>query len=420
VFAVITQQLIINLVLILTVAWILGTIFGRFGLPVVLGELLAGIILGPPLLGIISASEPIELMAEFGIFFLIFYAGMEMDPKELLEHIRPSLMVAVGGFVLPFVLGYFTGRVFGGTVYQSLFIGMGLSITSLAVQARLLHDMQIQKSKIGHIIIGAAIADDILALVTLSILLGVAESGTIQIANVFFIVSKVVAFFALAIVISHFIIPKLTRRLEDREAKGFTFALLSALIMAYFAELAGLHIIIGAFVAGQFVRKEIMDRDVYEKLRDRFYGLSYGFLAPIFFVSLSFHLHLRWEWSVILLTIVITLFAVIGKLLGCGLGAFFSGHSFWESTIIGSGMNGRGAVELVVAAVVIKLSAQLIEAQNITEPLLTQDQFSALVIMAFITTMIAPISMKWAVRKACSVDEDAEFCQLWEVSKKRD
>jgi Kef-type K+ transport system membrane component KefB len=83
-------------------------------------------------------------------------------------------------------------------------------------------------------------------------------------------------------------------------------------------------------------------------------------------------------------------------------------------------MNGRGAVELVVAAVVIKLSAQLIEAQNITEPLLTQDQFSALVIMAFITTMIAPISMKWAVRKACSVDEDAEFCQLWEVSKKRD
>jgi Kef-type K+ transport system membrane component KefB len=348
VFAVITQQLIINLVLILTVAWILGTIFGRFGLPVVLGELLAGIILGPPLLGIISASEPIELMAEFGIFFLIFYAGMEMDPKELLEHIRPSLMVAVGGFVLPFVLGYFTGRVFGGTVYQSLFIGMGLSITSLAVQARLLHDMQIQKSKIGHIIIGAAIADDILALVTLSILLGVAESGTIQIANVFFIVSKVVAFFALAIVISHFIIPKLTRRLEDREAKGFTFALLSALIMAYL--------------------------DVYEKLRDRFYGLSYGFLAPIFFVSLSFHLHLRWEWSVILLTIVITLFAVIGKLLGCGLGAFFSGHSFWESTIIGSGMNGRGAVELVVAAVVIKLSAQLIEAQNITEPLLTQDQ----------------------------------------------
>jgi Kef-type K+ transport system membrane component KefB len=416
---VITQQLIINIVLILTVAWILGSIFARFGLPVILGELLAGLILGPPLLGIITASEPIELMAEFGIFFLMFYVGMEMDPKELLEHLKPSLIVAVGGFVLPFVLGYFACKAFGGTVYQSLFIGMGLSITSLAVQARVLHDMQILKTKLGHIIIGAAIADDILALISLSILLGVAENGSFQIANVLFVVFKAVAFFALAIAISHFIIPKLTRRLEDREAKGFTFALLSALIMAYFAELAGLHLIIGAFVAGQFVRKEIMDREVYERLRDRFFGLSYGFLAPIFFVSLSFHLHLRWEWSVIALTLVITLFAVLGKLLGCGLGALISGHSFWESNIIGSGMNGRGAVELVVAAVVIKLSEKLMEGQTIAEPLLTQDQFSALILMAFITTMIAPISLKWAVRKACSVDEHAEFCLLWEASKEK-
>ena len=415
----ITEHLIVNLILILAAAWGLGMLFARFGLPVILGELLAGLILGPPLLGIVTASEPIELLAEFGIFFLMFYAGLEMDPKEAVEHIWPSIAVAFGGFVLPFVLGYFTCRIFGGTVYQSLFIGMGLSITAIAVQARILHDMHIQNTKIGHIIIGAAIIDDILALVTLSILLGLVESGTIQVVEVSFIVFKVAAFFALTILIGQFIMPRFTRRLDDREGKAFTFALLTAFTMAYLAELAGLHLIIGAFLAGQFVRKEIMDREVYQKISDRFFGLSYGFLAPIFFVSLSFHLQLQWEWSVIFFTITITLIAIIGKVVGCGLGSYLYGQSFWESAIIGSGMNGRGAVEMVVAVVVIKLSDKLIASHTITEPLLTKDQFSALICMAFVTTIIAPLSLKWTVKKYCTYDENAQFCSLWEKSKSR-
>ena len=415
----ITEHLIVNLILILAAAWGLGMLFARFGLPVILGELLAGLILGPPLLGIVTASEPIELLAELGIFFLMFYAGLEMDPKEAVEHIWPSIAVAFGGFVLPFVLGYFTCRIFGGTVYQSLFIGMGLSITAIAVQARILHDMHIQNTKIGHIIIGAAIIDDILALVTLSILLGLVESGTIQVVEVSFIVFKVAAFFALTILIGQFIMPRFTRRLDDREGKAFTFALLTAFTMAYLAELAGLHLIIGAFLAGQFVRKEIMDREVYQKISDRFFGLSYGFLAPIFFVSLSFHLQLQWEWSVIFFTITITLIAIIGKVVGCGLGSYLYGQSFWESAIIGSGMNGRGAVEMVVAVVVIKLSDKLIASHTITEPLLTKDQFSALICMAFVTTIIAPLSLKWTVKKYCTYDENAQFCSLWEKSKSR-
>lgn len=120
-------------------------------MPVVLGELLAGIILGPPMLGIISTSEPIELLAEFGIFFLMFYAGLEMDPKEAVEHIWPSISVALGGFVLPFALGYFTCYVFGGTSFQSLFAGIGISVTAIAVQARILRDMNIHNTSIGHI-----------------------------------------------------------------------------------------------------------------------------------------------------------------------------------------------------------------------------------------------------------------------------
>jgi len=414
----ITEHLIVNLILILTVAWFLGRVFARFGLPVVLGELLAGIILGPPLLGIISTSEPIELLAEFGIFFLMFYAGLEMDPKEAVEHIWPSTAVAIGGFVLPFVFGYFACRLFGGTSFQSLFVGLGISITAIAVQSRILHDMHIQNTSIGHIIIGAAIVNDILALISLSILLDLAESGSIQVFQVALIVFKVAVFFGFTILIGQFVIPRFIRKLDDREGKAFTFALVCALAMAYMAELAGLHLIIGAFLAGQFVRKEIMDVDIYQKISDRFYGISYGFMAPIFFVSLSFHLHIHWEWSFIFFTITITLIAIVGKIIGCGLGAYLYGQSSWESAIIGSGMNGRGAVEMVIAAVIIELSDKLIASHTITEPLITIDQFSALICMAFITTLIAPLTLKWTVKKSCSLDENAQFCQLWERSKK--
>ncbi len=412
----ITENLIVNLIIILTVAWFLGRVFARFGLPVVMGELLAGLILGPPLLGIINTSEPIELLAEFGIFFLMFHAGLEMDPKEAVEHMWPSIAVAIGGFILPFVLGFFTCWMFGGSVCQSMFVGMGLSITAIAVQARILHDMRIQDTTIGHIIIGAAIVDDILALVTLSILLGLAENGKIQVIQVSFVVFKVVAFFAITILIGQFIIPRVIRKLDDREAKTFTFALISALAVGYLADLAGLHMIIGAFLAGQFVRKEIIDRGFYQKINDRFYSLSYGFMAPIFFVSLSFHLHFQWKLPIILFTLAITFIAIIGKFIGCGVGAFLYGHKFWGSAIIGCGMNGRGAVEMVVAAVVIKLSDKLLAANTITEPLLTQDQFSALICMAFITTIIAPLSLKWIVKKYCTYDENSQFCSLWDRS----
>ncbi len=309
----ISSELIVSLLLILTVAWILGIFFSRFGLPVMLGQLLAGVILGPPLLGIVRPSLSIELLAELGIFFAMFHTGMEMDPKELLEHIWPSLTVALGGFILPFVLGYFAARVFGGTFFQAMFVGMGVSITAIAVQAVILHSMRINQSELGHIIIGAAIADDLLALIALSTLFGLAKTGTIQIMQVSIVLIKVISFFGVTILIGHFIMPRLTRRLTHEGGKGIMFAMSSALLMAYLAELAGLHLIIGAFLAGQFVRKEIMAQEVYESIINPFYAISYGFLMPVFFVSLSFHLHLAWNWSFITFAAVLILVAIIGK-----------------------------------------------------------------------------------------------------------
>jgi Kef-type K+ transport system membrane component KefB len=408
----ITQHLIINLLLILVVAWLLGSLFARSGLPVMLGELLAGVILGPPLLGVVTPSPAIDLMADLGIFFVMFYTGVEMNPRELLHHIWSALSVAVGGFVLPFFLGFATTMAFGGSVFQSLFVGMGVSISAIAVQSVILHSMRINRTDLGHIIIGAAIADDILSLITLSILLSVLKIGHVELTDLAVIVLKVVAFFGLTILVGEFILPRFTRRLHDREGKAFTFAMTAALAMAYLAELAGLHVIIGAFLAGQFVRREIMDDKIYDLIRDRFFGLSYGFLVPIFFASLSFHLKFHWNWAFVLFAATLTLVAVLGKLLGCGLGLYAFRRSPWESMVVGFGMNGRGAVELVMATVVLGLSDRLLAAGRISEPLLTIDQFTALILMAFITTLMAPIALKWSVRRTCLPDEKAAFCSL--------
>jgi Kef-type K+ transport system membrane component KefB len=414
-----TDHLIINLLIILAVAWPMGALFVRMGLPIMLGQLVTGLLLGPAVLNIISPSEAITFLADLGIFFAMFYAGMEMDPKELLEHIWPSLAVAVGGFVLPFAMGFFVARYFGGTIFQSLFVGIGLSITAIAVQAVILQEMQIHKSRIGHIVMGAAIVDDILSLIGLSILLGLVKTGTVETGSVFIIILKVSVFFAFTILAGHFVIPVFTRKLDDYNAKGFTFAMIAALVMATAAELAGLHTVIGAFLAGQFVRKEIMHESVYRAISDRFYGLSHGFLMPVFFASLAFHIHFYWNFSFFLFSVAITLAAIVGKLVGCALGALSFRYNIRESAIIGFGMNGRGAVELVIVAVVIELSDKLLAQGTISAPLLTGDQFSALVLMAFVTTLLAPLLLRWSVIKTCKANEKDQFCQLWSDSRKR-
>ena len=322
--------------------------------------------------------------------------------------------MALGGFVLPFLLGYLVTRLFGGTVMQSLFVGMGVSISAIAVQVVILHSMKINRSPLGHIIIGAAIADDILALIGLSILLGLAESGTARAGETVVILMKVGGFFAFAIFMGQFVVPRITRRLTDREGSAFTFAIASALAFAELAELAGLHLIIGAFLAGQFVRKEVMNEKIFNALEDRFFGISYGFLIPVFFASLSFHFHFSADPSFLLFALAVTAVAVLGKLVGCGLGYAAVRPRYWESVVTGFGMNGRGAVEMVVASVVLKLSHRLMAEGAIGEPLLTEAQFSALIVMALVTTMLAPVMLRWAVMRSCSGDEKADFCDLWE------
>jgi len=418
---VITTKLLIDLMLILICSWMIGSAFKRFGLPSMIGQLLAGILLGPPVLGLIEPSAALAIFAEIGIFLVMFHTGMELDIQGMIKNAGTVIAVAVCGFILPFALGASVCLLFDGTLYQSLFVGLGLSITAIAVQSVILHDMGLANSRVGHVIIGAAIVDDILSLMGLSVLLGVTRSGYFEIIPTLIVLLKVIVFFVGTFYLGNWLVPKLRLKFHKMEAQAFTLAMLVAIFMALLAEIAGLHMIIGAFLAGQLMRHETFyDEAVHKAIFDRFYGLSYGSLVPIFFATISFHVEFIASWHFTIFTLALISAAVAGKLLGCGIAAKPFGLSGWESTIVGFGMNGRGAVELVVAAVVLAHSNELMNAGIITTPLLTDIQFSALVFMAFVTTIMAPFGLKWAIHAGCRRDEHLQVCQRANRKSRKD
>lgn len=373
----------LNLLMLMVIVWTTGVICRKIHQPAVLGELTAGIIFGPAFLGLIAPNEMLKVLSELGVFFLMFYAGLETNPLDLKSYRRQSLLIGFSGFLIPFVLAYLVCIPFDLPLGQSLFIALGLSITAIAVSARVLHDLNLTSHRVTPVIIGASIIDDVLALSLFTAIIDIgSKQGEINWLLFAMTMVKVIAFFLVAICIGLWLYPKIGKYFSTRQSKGFTFALIMALLFGFLAELAGLHIIIGAYMAGLFVREGVVSQELLTKITDRFVAITYGFLGPVFFVSLSFHVTFEILQTHLLLTIVLLLTAVIGKLLGAGGGALLSGMNYKEATVIGLAMNGRGAVELVVASIGLQLG------------LINDHIFSILVFVAFVTTSMPPISLK--------------------------
>lgn len=378
----------VNLLMVMALVWTAGVIFRKIKQPPVLGELLAGIIFGPPVLGMIHPDDTIKVLSDLGVFFLMFYAGLETNPFDLKRASRQSLMVGCGGFALPFLLGVLVCKIVGIDTISSLFVGLGLSITAIAVNARVLTDMNLQNCRVTPVIIGASIVDDVLSLVLMTAIIGVAaEGGQYNWHRVGITLIKVIAFFAISIFIGMRIYPRLKEYFSSREAKGFTFSLIVALVFGIGAEAAGLHIIIGAYMAGLFVREGIVNKPLLQKIQDRYVSITYGFLGPIFFVSLSFHITFGIFSTHLLLIVVLLAVAVVGKSLGSGLTAYASGMTRPESTMVAFAMNGRGAVELIIASIGLELG------------IINNEIFSILVVVAFITTFIPPVTMSFYLNR---------------------
>jgi Kef-type K+ transport system membrane component KefB len=383
----------ITLLLVMVIVWTTGVLFRIIKQPPVLGELLAGFIFGPPVLGIIKPDETIRVLSELGVFFLMFYAGLETNPFELKRMTRPSLYVAIGGFILPFLLGVVVCLAFGASNMQALFIGMALSITAIAVNARVLNDMNLIQYRVTPVIIGASIIDDILSLILFTIIIDFASGGgALNGTNLIILIVKVTAFFGISHLIGIILYPKFSRYFSSREAKGFTFALIMALFFGVLAEMAGLHIILGAYMAGLFVREGIVSKELFQKINDRFVSITYGFLGPIFFVSLSFHVTFSILQTHFLLLSALLLAAMVGKVAGAGGLALLARMTKGEAMVVGAAMNGRGAVELIIASIGLELA------------IINDTYFSILVVIAFITTLLPPVSLSIILKKVKLVE----------------
>lgn len=379
---------IVNLLFVLLAAWIAGTAVARMGYPSIFGELMAGIILGPPLLGLLYGSEALAVLAEVGVLLMMLYIGMEIDPKELFKASWAGTLAAVGGFFAPFAVVYFFVVAMGGSTAAGLFVGIAAGITSLATKSRILVDLKLLDTRVAHVLMAGALISDTLALIAFAVIIGVVDAGVINMGEVGLVAVRATLFFGVVSVLGIKVFPLLWQRLKRLGLTGRTFnatlILLIALLFAEFAELAGLHAILGAFLAGLFLREgTVLEPKLSHQLNELVHDVSIGFLAPIFFVTAGFQVSLGVFQTDLLLLVGVTLLATVGKIVGTALFYLPSGNGWREGLVVGAGMNGRGAVEIIIAEI------------GLTMGLITQEIFSILVFMAIFTTALVPLFLKW-------------------------
>ncbi|MFC6716849.1 cation:proton antiporter [Natrialbaceae archaeon GCM10025810] len=384
---------LLNLLLVLTLAWFGGILAERVGYPALMGELLAGILFGPAVLGVLHPSEGLEVFAELGVFLLMIYVGMEVDLHDLFELGPQSLMVALGGFLVPFGMGYLVGDLLGMTIEQSLFIGIAMAATSLATKSRILVDLDLLDTRIAGVLLGGALLSDVGVMVVFAGITGFIETGDVTPLAIATLTGEALLYFAAALLFGDRVLPHLWELLEGwmerhefvDKTSAFTVALVVALAFAFFAALVELHMIIGGFIAGLFLRQAQLDPDIYDHMYGVIYDLAMGFFAPIFFVSVAFDLTLGVFTENLPLLVLILTVAFVSKIVGSWLFALPTKLSWREGLVIGFGMNGRGTVEIVIVS--IALSAGVIG----------QELFSILVFTAIFTTTLVPPTVKWGV-----------------------
>jgi Kef-type K+ transport system membrane component KefB len=387
-------QLACELAIILLAAKAAGYIATRLNQPSVLGELLAGLLLGPSLLDIAhlpfiqsdTLSTTIGELGEMGVLLLMFIAGLELHLNELIRNTKVAALAGSLGVLFPVGFGWALGLLFGLDGNAALFLGLTLGATSVSISAQTLMEMKVLRSKVGLGLLGAAVFDDVLVILLLSGFLAVVEGNT-NILSLLLILGRMVAFLGLSVAFGLWVLPKLAKlvaRLPISQSV-LSLALIIMLVYGVAAEvMGGMAAITGAFLAGlMFARsheKESMEKGIH--------AISYGLFVPIFFVSIGMSVNLRsLELSALWLTLAIILTAVLTKFFGAGLGARLGGFNWRESWQLGAGMVSRGEVGLIVASV------------GIAQRLVTQSEFSAIVGMVLVSTLVTPLLLRVLFRK---------------------
>jgi Kef-type K+ transport system membrane component KefB len=388
------QRILFDLFIIFLAAKLGGWLFARIRQPQVLGELVAGMLIGPHALGLIghpsdelvralggeAAAEAAltgayRTVAELGLVFLLFFVGLEVRLEDIFRVGRRALAVAALGITVPFVLGYGYMRLSGRPDVESLFVAAALVATSTGISARTLRDMGVIGSVEAKIILGAAVIDDILSLLLLAVLAGVGEAERSSLWDIVVLVIEAVAFVAFVVIAGTGLARRYGPRLRATAGANVPFlvAVGTCLGLAVLASYVGLSPIVGAFLAGMVFAEARAQLDI-----ERAALPVYELLVPFFFVVVGADadLTLLGQGRIIGLTVALTALAIVGKLLGCGLGAW--GLGWRPVAIIGVGMVPRGEVGLVVVSLGRALNA------------VPEEVFSAIVVMSVFTTVIVP------------------------------
>ena len=384
-------KFLLDIAIILASTKILGLFTKKVNMPQVVGALLVGVILGPACVGVLTETDMIQNMAELGVIVLMFCAGMETDIEELKRSGKASFVIALLGVIVPLVVGGGVAYLFINNGYidtsdvtssvflQSVFIGVILTATSVSITVETLKELGKLKTKSGNAILGAAIIDDILGIIALTIVTSLADTSV----NIAVVLFKIVLFFVFCGVVG-VIVYYAFKKWCEISGKGMhrhaIIAFVICLVMAFCAEhFFGVADITGAFFAGLIISMTQKDQFIASK----FDVLSYLLLSPIFFASIGLKVELpKMGPAIIAFAAVITIVALLTKIIGCGLGAKVCGYKNYQALRIGVGMISRGEVALIVAS---KGAAVGLMSNNIMGPI---------IIVVVITTIITPILLK--------------------------
>ncbi len=421
--------LLVQIAVLLVAARTFGEIAQRLGQPSVVGELLAGIILGPSLLSgffpilhewLVPQTEIqgylIELVGMFGAMFLLIITGLETDIPLIKRKGKMALSIAAGGLILPFVSGFVMAMYLPDFLVQNqqerivfdLFVATAMAISSIPVVAKVLMDLNLMRRDLGQTILAAGMIDDTTAWILLSITLGLASGDAITVGTVFYSIAKIAGFMFLSFTLGKWLIKKGLHYIQDHsksEYRILTFVVAVAFIFGAIAQALEVEAVLGAFVAGIiFGMMPRLPKSVIKKLE----AIAIGIFAPIFFAvsGLKVDITSLMQPTLLLITGIVLAVAIFGKLVGAYAGARIVGLSHWNSLAFGSALNARGAVEIIIASIGLSMG------------ILSQDMYSIIVVMAMVTSLMAPSLLKWTVGKIKMGDEEKERLKKEEFQAK--
>ena len=369
-------MIILQLAIILIASKIAGSLSVRLGQPSVLGKLLIGILLGPSVLGLVSETKTLEEFSQIGVILLMFIAGLETDIGEYKHTGKGAALVGFGGIIVPLVLGYFSGIMLGLSDIQSWFLGLLLSATSVSISVQALKEMNQLKTREGTTILGAAVIDDVVVVIALAFLMSFAGGDV----NLITVIIKKLLFFAGAIVVGWKLVPLFLRRFAILKVSEtvISSALIICFIYAYLAEYTGVAAIIGAYIAGVAISLTEFKHEVFEKVET----ISYSIFVPVFFTSIGVTAEFAGIKENLGLIVLLSILAILTKLIGASLGAKAAGFSWNSSLGIGSAMISRGEVALIISAI------------GLESNLLSEELFAVIIVVVLVTTIVTPPMMK--------------------------